>query len=326
MTFLKFTQIFSIVYILLLLGNCASNVVEPVAFDNEEASLDNDTDADGILDELDSCRATPAGALVDALGCRIINEYNSNYFLIWQDEFSKEGTVDGTKWHHQIIAPNNGAWFNGEKQHYTDKVTNSYVSDGVLIIKAINERYEFGGSTQNYTSARLNSKFSFRYGRIDVRAKLPGSAGTWPAIWTLGTNINEIGNYFGSTAGDVGWPSCGEIDIMEQNGWDKTELLGHFHWGHTSTGEYASYGKTTFIEDAMDEFHIYSLEWTEGQLRVLLDNRVFLAMNNTASIPYDNPHFILLNIAMGGNLGGEIQSDFSSDSMQVDYVRIYEKE
>ncbi len=159
-----------------------------------------------------------------------------------------------------------------------------------------------------------------------MRAKLPGSAGTWPAIWTLGTNINEIGNYFGSTYGNVGWPSCGEIDIMEQNGWDKTELIGYFHWGHTSTGEYASYGKTAIIEDAMDEFHIYSLEWTEGQLKVLLDNNVFLTMNNTGSIPYDNPHYILLNIAMGGNLGGAIEADFSSDSMQVDYVRVYEME
>ena len=134
--------------------------------------------------------------MIDAYGCRIINEYDPNYFLVWQDEFSDEGALDSTKWHHQIIPPNNGGWFNGEKQHYTDRITNSYVSDDALIIKAIKESYEVDGSIQNYTSARLNATFSFRYGRIDVRAKLPGSAGTWPAIWTLGTNINEIGNYF----------------------------------------------------------------------------------------------------------------------------------
>ncbi len=135
MKFLIFLQILFFFNILLLLGNCASNVMESIAIDNEEITLD--TDEDGVLDELDSCNTTPAGALVDALGCRIINEYNPNYFLIWQDEFSEEGNVNGTKWHHQIIAPNNGSWFNGEKQHYTDRVANSYVRDGVLIIKAI---------------------------------------------------------------------------------------------------------------------------------------------------------------------------------------------
>jgi beta-glucanase (GH16 family) len=329
MNLLKYTQIFSLSVTLILFSNCGSNETDPTGMGIDEPTIDPmilDLDGDGITNDADTCDSTPSGALVDAFGCSFINEYDPNYFLVWQDEFLDEGAVDGTKWHHQIIAPNNGSWFNGEKQHYTDKITNSYVSDGVLIIKAIKESYEVDGSTQNYTSARLNSRFSFRYGRIDVRAKLPGSAGTWPAIWTLGTNINEIGNYFGSTYGNVGWPSCGEIDIMEQNGWDKTELIGHFHWGHTSTGEYASYGKTAIIEDAMDEFHIYSLEWTEGQLKVLLDNNVFLTMNNTASIPYDNPHYILLNIAMGGNLGGAIEADFSSDSMQVDYVRVYEME
>lgn len=326
MKLLRHIQIFSICSILIFWSNCGSGAVDPIEDNIEKTPSDLtilDLDEDGIIDEADSCDTTPPGALVDASGCRIINEYNSNYYLVWQDEFSGEGAVDSNKWHHQTIPPNNGTWWNGEKQHYTDRINNSYVSDGVLIIKAIKEDFEVDGSTQNYTSARLNSKFSLKYGRIDVRAKLPRSAGTWPAIWTLGTNINEIGNYFGSTYGDVGWPSCGEIDIMEQNGWDKTELIGHFHWGHTSTGEYASYGKSTLIEDAMDEFHVYSLEWTEGQLRVLLDNNVFLAMNNTASIPYDNPHYILLNIAMGGNLGGVIETEFSSDSMQVDYVRVY---
>ena len=107
MKFLIFLKILSIFYIPMLLGNCSSNVMEPIAIDNEETTLD--TDANGVLDELDSCNKTPAGALVDALGCRIINEYSPNYFLIWQDEFSKEGNVDGTKWHHQIIPPNNGS-------------------------------------------------------------------------------------------------------------------------------------------------------------------------------------------------------------------------
>ena len=99
-------------------------------------------------------------------------------------------------------------------------------------IVAIKENYTVDNSTKNYTSARLNSKFGFKYGRVDVRAKLPSTRGTWPAIWTLGTNINEVGNYFGDSEGSIGWPKCGEIDIMEQNGWNKNELIGHFHYAN----------------------------------------------------------------------------------------------
>ena len=146
--------------------------------------------------------------------------------LIWNDEFDYEGSPDTVKWHHQTIAPNNGSWWNGELQHYTDRSENSYVNNGTLKIKAKKEQYEVDNSSKSYTSARLNSKFSFRYGRIDVRAKLPKGAGTWPAIWTLGANINEIGNYFGDQFGNVGWPACGEIDIMEQNGWNKKQ----YYW------------------------------------------------------------------------------------------------
>ena len=89
---------------------------------------------------------------------------------------------------------------------------------------------------------------------------------------------------------------------MEQNGWDKNELIGHFHWGNTNTGEYENYGSKTFIENSTDEFHVYSLEWTKDHLKILVDNKEFLIMDNTALVPYDNPHYILLNIAMGGNL------------------------
>ena len=116
--------------------------------------------------------------------------------LIWSDEFDYSGPPDPTKWHHQVIPIIDGVnWANDELQHYTDENTNSFVSNGTLKIKAIKESYSFNGVTKNYTSARLNSKFAFQYGRVDVHAKLPNEAGTWPAIWTLGANINEIGNY-----------------------------------------------------------------------------------------------------------------------------------
>ena len=243
--------------------------------------------------------------------------------LIWSDEFDYEGSPDIDKWHHQTIAPNNGSWWNGELQHYTDRIENSSVNNGTLKIKAKKEQYEFDDSSKSYTSARLNSKFSFRYGRIDVRAKLPKGAGTWPAIWTLGANINEIGNYFGDQFGNVGWPACGEIDIMEQNGWNKNNVIGHLHWADNS-GEYKNQGGTKSIENSYDEFHTYSLVWDSSKISILLDDNTFFSMPNTSSNPYDNDHYLLLNIAVGGNLGGDVPSNFSEEIMEIDYVRIYQ--
>ena len=243
--------------------------------------------------------------------------------LIWSDEFDYEGSPDIDKWHHQTIAPNNGGWWNGELQHYTDRLENSSVNNGTLKIKAKKEQYEFDDSSKSYTSARLNSKFSFRYGRIDVRAKLPKGAGTWPAIWTLGANINEIGNYFGDQFGNVGWPACGEIDIMEQNGWNKNNVIGHLHWADNS-GQYKNQGGTKSIENSYDEFHTYSLVWDSSKISILLDDNTFFSMANTSNNPYDNDHYLLLNIAVGGNLGGDVPSNFSEEIMEIDYVRIYQ--
>lgn len=249
---------------------------------------------------------------------------NNNLELIWSDEFDYEGRPDSSKWHHQTFAPNGGSWFNGELQHYVDKENTTYVTNGTLKIVARKETYTTQNSTKEYTSARLNSKFDFKYGRIDVRAKLPSGAGTWPAIWTLGSNINEAGNYFGDSKGSVGWPACGEIDIMEQNGWDKTRSYGYFHWANTQTGEYQNTGTTTYIADSSSAFHLYSLIWDETKMQILLDNVVFMELPNEASNPFDNPHYLLLNIAIGGNLGGEVPANFPNQVMEVDYVRIYQ--
>ena len=243
--------------------------------------------------------------------------------LIWSDEFDYEGSPNIDKWHHQTIPPNNGSWWNDELQHYTDRLENSYVDNGTLKIKALKEQYEIDGSSKSYTSARLNSKFSFRYGRIDVRAKLPKGAGTWPAIWTLGANINEVGNYFGNQFGNVGWPACGEIDIMEQTGWDKNSIGGHFHWADNS-GNYQNKGEKTDIENSSDEFHTYSLIWDSAKISILLDDQTFFSISNTSNNPYDNDHYLLINIAIGGNLGGDVPSNFSEEIMEIDYIRIYQ--
>ncbi len=243
--------------------------------------------------------------------------------LVFADEFDYEGNPDPEKWYHQVVGPNNGSWYNGEAQHYTARPVNSYVSDGTLKIRAQREEYTSSGITKSFTSARLNSKYAFTYGRVEVRAKLPVAGGTWPAIWTLGANINESGNFFGSQYGSVGWPACGEIDIMEQRGWDKSTTLGYFHWGDTQTGAYRSEGSTRPVPGSTDEFHLYILEWDDQRMRIYVDEVLVHELSNTTDKPYDNPHYLLLNVAMGGNLGGEIPGSFTEGIMEVDYVRVY---
>lgn len=244
--------------------------------------------------------------------------------LVFFDEFDDEGNLDELKWHHQVIPPNNGSWFNGELQHYTARLENSFVSDGTLKIKAIKEQYTYNGSTKSYTSARLNSKFAFTFGRVEVRAKLPASAGTWPAIWTLGANCNETGSYFEGQYGSGQWPGCGEIDIMEQTGWDKNTIISHFHWGDRNTGEYKNIGGTKAVGNTSGEFHVYSMEWSSSSIKTYVDGDLIYELSNSSEKPYDHPHYLLLNIAMGGNLGGTINDDFQESSMEIDYIRVYQ--
>lgn len=303
--------------------NSDINIVAEFTENIDQSSKDSDND--GVIDSKDLCPDTPEDFIVDESGCKIKNEFDDNYFLVWGDEFEYDGKLDESKWHHQIIPPNNGSWWNNEAQHYTNSTKNSIVSDGTLKIIAIKENYTVDNSTKNYTSARLNSKFGFKYGRVDVKAKLPSTQGTWPAIWTLGTNINEIGNFFGDSEGSVGWPRCGEIDIMEQNGWNKNELYGYFHFANPQ-GEYGNHGNITSISNASGEYHIYSMEWTDEIIKILIDDKEFVSLINNGNVPYDNRHYLLLNIAIGGNLGGDIDPSFSQDRMEIDYVRVFQKE
>jgi len=256
----------------------------------------------------------------DEVGTTGVNPFTN---LVWSDEFDYEGRPNSNKWHHQTYAPNGGSWYNGEAQHYVDKSENSFVSDGTLKIAAIKENFTTQGVTKQFTSARMNSKFKFKYGKVEIRAKLPEGPGTWPAIWTLGANINEPGNFYGDSFGSVGWPNCGEIDIMEQNGWNKSNLYGYCHWGDTETGEYKNSGAITNISNSFTEFHIYSLIWNENKILILVDGKVFFELLNDSRNPFDNEHYVLFNIALGGNLGGNIPSDFVREVMEIDYIRIY---
>lgn len=235
-----------------------------------------------------------------------VGETSAFNTLVWSDEFDTNGTPNSENWTYDIGA---GGWGNGESQTYTNDAENVYVDNGILYIKA-----KADGSG-GYTSARLKSQGlqSFKYGRIEVSAKLPTAQGTWPAIWMLGDSYAT-----------VGWPTCGEIDIMEQKGTDKDNVLGTFHWLDASSSSNASYGETTTISNATSEFHTYSLEWTETALKIYVDGVKYTEMANSSDLPFNDKFFMILNVAMGGTLGGTIDADFTEDVMEVDYVRVYQ--
>lgn len=248
--------------------------------------------------------------------------------LVWSDEFNVNGAVNSLKWHHQTQIPAGGSWFNGEVQHYTNELANSSVSNGALNIVAIRQPYTSQGFTKQFTSARLNSKFAFRYGRIDVRAKLPIQQGTWPAIWMLGKNINEDGGYFDSAFGTTNWPACGEIDIME-HGITPSQPINYVQSAlHTpsSSGSTVNIGGT-IANNLGTDFHVYSMNWSPFQITFLLDGVAYYTYNPAVKTPSNWPfnldQYILLNIAMGG-VAGTINSNFSQDSMVIDYVRVYQ--
>jgi len=248
--------------------------------------------------------------------------------LVWSDEFNTNGTVNANNWFHQTQLPGGGSWNNGEVQHYTNLSANSFVNNGFLNIVAKKETFTDQGITKQYTSARLNSKFAFKYGRIDVRAKLPVDAGTWPAIWLLGKNINEAGGYFASTFGTTSWPACGEIDIME-HGIFPTKPINYIQSTlHTPSSFGNSMNNGGIIaSDLANNYHIYSMNWSPNQISFLLDGVIYYTYNPTVkdanTWPFDKEQFILLNVAMGG-WAAPIPANFIQSSMSVDYVRIYQ--
>ncbi len=248
------------------------------------------------------------------------------YTLVWSDEFSGTGPISSDLWFHQTQLPAGGSWFNNEQQHYTNRIENSSVANGFLKIVAKKESFTNQGFTKQYTSARLNSKFAFTYGRVDARAKLPTGAGTWPAIWMLGKNINEPGGFFSSQFGTTNWPATGEIDIMEHWGNNPNVIHGSIHT--TSSSGSTINTKTINVSQVSTTFHIYSIIWDEEKIQFLVDDVPFYTYNptikNASTWPFDKPQYLLLNIAMGG-VGGAIDPAFTQSSMEIDYVRVYQK-
>lgn len=244
--------------------------------------------------------------------------------LVWSDEFDSEAGLDTTKWFHQTQLPAGGSWFNGEVQHYTANSDNSYVEDGVLKIVAINETYTDQGFTKEYTSARLNSKYAFQYGKVEVRAKLPTGVGTWPAIWMLGKNIIEEGAYWDNQGyGSSYWPACGEIDIMEHWGSNQNYVTSATHTP-SSFGATINHGGQ-YIENASSEFHVYTLVWTDEKLVFSVDGNMHFTYNppikNDQTWPFDLEQYFLLNIAIEPS----IAASFTSSTMEIDYIRVYQE-
>lgn len=256
-----------------------------------------------------------AGILVAvcAVGCAGPAQSLPGWDLVWSDEFEQaDGSVpDPAKWGYDI---GGWGWGNAERQYYTDRAENARIEGGQLIIEAREE--SFGDS--NYTSARLltQDKWAWKYGRIEARIQVPRGQGIWPAFWMLGADFDS-----------VGWPGCGEIDIMEHIGREPRAVHGTLH-GPGYSGANGVGGSTTFPVDVADEFHVFAIEWEENEIRWFVDdNHYFTA--TPASVRgsdwvFDHPFFVILNVAVGGHWPGyPDETTVFPQRMLVDYVRVY---
>jgi glycerophosphoryl diester phosphodiesterase len=256
------------------------------------------------------------------------------YKLVWSDEFNYKGKPDSTKWGYDY-----GFISNKEKQYFTDSLKNIRVEKGCLIIEAHKEKiankdYRSNAfknknwlkyipeiDTAQYTSARIKTDglASWKYGRIEVKAKLPKGVGLWPAIWMLGENRKQ-----------VGWPESGEIDIMEHVGFSPDSIFGTIHTKAYNHNIGTERGKKIFIDKPYNSFHVFALEWTPEKLDFILDDVVYNHIQNehktTAEWPFDQNFHLILNVSVGGMLGGRkgVDDSIFPQQMVIDYVRVFQ--
>ena len=239
--------------------------------------------------------------------------------LVWSDEFEGSGLVDSSKWTYDI---GNWGWGNNEPQYYTEnRIENARQENGNLIIEARKNDMD-----QPWTSARLTTrgKVSFIYGKIEFRAKVPSGDGTWAAGWTLGEAYRD----------EISWPYCGEIDILECVGNEIDDESGD-GLNHASCHTHAYYHKqgnqiTSVLPviNMSGEFHTYAIEWTEKKIDAFVDGNKYYTYDKIANEfewPFNNPQNIIINLAMGGGMGGLIDESFTSQKLIIDYIRVYEK-
>lgn len=236
--------------------------------------------------------------------------------LVWSDEFNYQGMPDQTKWNYE-----EGFIRNKESQYYTRaRLENAQVENGMLVIECRKEHFTpVGHAPVEYTSASLNTlnKAEWQYGRIEVRAKVPQGRGVWPAIWTLGTDKSA-----------VGWPACGEIDIMEFVGKNPNAIYGTIHYA--MGGRHQSNGGRLDTSRPSDDFHVYAVEWYANRIDFFFDNTKYrtvfideagLGGNN----PFRKPHYLLINFALGGSWGGPFDDAILPQKYLIDYVRVYKQ-
>lgn len=257
------------------------------------------------------------------------NSAKGKYKLVWSDEFNYKGKPDSKKWGYEL-----GFIRNNEKQYYTSRKENVRVEKGNLLIEARQEKVEnkefksienkdwrFNREFSEYTSASITTKnlAEWQYGKIEVRAKLPKGRGAWSAIWMLGANWDE-----------VGWAKCGEIDIMENVGFDQNTIHGTVHteaYNHTKNTQR---GKHTEVKNPNENYHIYSIEWTPEKIDFMVDGEIYNTFVNehktTAEWAFDQKFHLKINNAIGGDWGGQKGIDNTSfpQKMFVDWVRIYQ--
>jgi beta-glucanase (GH16 family) len=236
--------------------------------------------------------------------------------LVWSDEFNQDGAPDSAKWDYEV-----GFIRNGEAQYYTRaRPENARVENGRLVITARKEKFR----DAEYTSASLHTwgKAEWTYGRIEVRAKLPQGKGVWPAIWTLGTNRRE-----------VGWPTCGEIDIMEFVGFDPNTVHVNVHTRDLNHNKGNNKGdRLTVTPPPFEDFHVYAVEWFEDHMDFYFDGNQFFTFEKEpggiGTWPFDKPQYLILNLAIGGTWGGRegIDDSIFPQRYEIDYVRVYQQE
>jgi len=237
--------------------------------------------------------------------------------LVWSDEFNYAGLPDPNKWSYDTSGNATG-WGNNEAEFYTKaRLKNAEVKNGCLSINAIKEEYK----GFHYTSARLitKGKGDWLYGRMEIKAKIPDGRGMWPAIWMLPTDW-VYGN----------WPSSGEIDIMENVGFDPYVIVGSAHTASYNHVQGTQKNNKMTIDDCYTNFHVYAVEWESNEFRVYVDSTLYFTFKNEGTgykaWPFDKKFHLLLNVAVGGNWGGTkgIDDSIFPRSMVVDYVRVYQ--
>jgi beta-glucanase (GH16 family) len=233
--------------------------------------------------------------------------------LVFADEFDVPGTPDTARWKHEI-----GYIANDEKQYYTSRRENARVEDGALVIEARRERW----MGYDYTSARLDTKglAEFLYGKVEIRARLPTGRGTWPALWMLGENIDQ-----------AGWPACGEIDVMENVGFDPQTIVASVHTAAYNHVKGTHKNERVTVEAPWHDFHVYAAEWHPDRIDAFVDGQKYFTFRNEGTgphtWPFDKPQFVILNLAIGGTWGGQegIDDSLFPHRLLVDYVRVYQQ-